>query len=175
MDDGAHDARLLSVSIPCVTLEVGSVIASVVEVAPWFAARCRYTPLLFGGSAVLVAPQFTVAIGVDLSVRRGFETKKETHMIRLSMSGATLRPMSQLQKEIWSGTREQLSVLWTLSDDQRIAECTLWSHPFGWELRMSVNNGIVQTQVERTLNQVSDSAAAWRRMFLDAGWTDRAS
>jgi len=38
-----------------VTLGLGSVIASVVEVAPWFARIGRYKPLLFGGSAVLLA------------------------------------------------------------------------------------------------------------------------
>lgn len=37
------------------TLGLGSVIASIVEVAPWFATVGRYKPLLFGGSAALLA------------------------------------------------------------------------------------------------------------------------
>lgn len=38
-----------------VTLGLGSVIASVLEVAPWFAAVGQYKPFLFGGSAALLA------------------------------------------------------------------------------------------------------------------------
>lgn len=38
-----------------VTLGLGSVIASVVEVAPWFATVGRHKALLFGASALLLA------------------------------------------------------------------------------------------------------------------------
>ena len=37
------------------TLGLGSVIASVLQVAPWFGSIGRYKPLLFGGSAILLA------------------------------------------------------------------------------------------------------------------------
>ena len=45
-----------------VTLGLGSVIASVVEVAPWFAHVGRYKPLLFGGSAVLLALNYWLVV-----------------------------------------------------------------------------------------------------------------
>jgi hypothetical protein len=45
-----------------VTLGLGSVIASVVEIAPWFAKVGRYKPLLFGGSGVLLALNYWLVI-----------------------------------------------------------------------------------------------------------------
>lgn len=44
------------------TLGLGSVIASVLEVAPWFAHVGRYRPLLFGGSAVLLALNYWLVV-----------------------------------------------------------------------------------------------------------------
>ena len=44
------------------TLGLGSVIASVVEVAPWFAKIGRYKPFLFGGSAVLLALNYWLVV-----------------------------------------------------------------------------------------------------------------
>ena len=45
-----------------VTLGLGSVIASVVEVAPWFARVGRYKPLLFGGSAALLGLNYWLVV-----------------------------------------------------------------------------------------------------------------
>jgi hypothetical protein len=45
-----------------VTLGLGSVIASVFEAAPWFAAIGRYKPWLFGGSAVLLALNYWLVV-----------------------------------------------------------------------------------------------------------------
>lgn len=44
------------------TLGLGSVIASVLEVAPWFAQVGRYKPLLFGGSALLLALNYWLVV-----------------------------------------------------------------------------------------------------------------
>jgi hypothetical protein len=45
-----------------VTLGLGSVIASVLEVAPWFAEVGRHKPLLFGGSAVLLSLNYWLVV-----------------------------------------------------------------------------------------------------------------
>jgi hypothetical protein len=45
-----------------VTLGLGSVIASVLEVAPWFAEVGRYKSLLFGGSALLLALNYWLVV-----------------------------------------------------------------------------------------------------------------
>ena len=44
------------------TLGLGSVIASVLEIAPWFAAVGRYKPLLFGGSALLLCVNYWLVV-----------------------------------------------------------------------------------------------------------------
>ena len=43
-------------------LGLGSVIASVFEVAPWFAAIGHYKPWLFGGSAALLALNYWLVV-----------------------------------------------------------------------------------------------------------------
>jgi len=45
-----------------VTLGLGSVIASVVELAPWFARIGRYKLLLFGGSGALLALNYWLVV-----------------------------------------------------------------------------------------------------------------
>ena len=45
-----------------VTLGLGSVIASVVDAAPWFAAIGRHKPLLFGASAALLALNYWLVV-----------------------------------------------------------------------------------------------------------------
>jgi hypothetical protein len=45
-----------------VTLGLGSVIASLLEVAPWFAQVGRHKPLLFGGSAMLLAVNYWLVV-----------------------------------------------------------------------------------------------------------------
>lgn len=45
-----------------VTLGLGSVIASVIDAAPWFAQVGRYKPLLFGGSAGLLALNYWLVV-----------------------------------------------------------------------------------------------------------------
>lgn len=44
------------------TLGLGSVIASVLQAAPWFAAVGRYKPLVFGGSAILLALDYWLVV-----------------------------------------------------------------------------------------------------------------
>jgi hypothetical protein len=45
-----------------VTLGLGSVIASVLQAAPWFAAVGRYKPLVFGGSANQLALDYWLVV-----------------------------------------------------------------------------------------------------------------
>jgi hypothetical protein len=45
-----------------VTLGLGSVIASVLDTAPWFAQVGHYKPLLFSGSALLLALNYWLVV-----------------------------------------------------------------------------------------------------------------
>ena len=48
--------------------------------------------------------------------------------------------MSELatQREHWDSHPVELGDAWTLRKGQRFARCALYSHPFGWELRLMV-------------------------------------
>jgi len=79
------------------------------------------------------------------------------------------------QKAFWSGPQERLATAWTLFHQHRTAECAMWSHPLGWELRLTVNGSMIQTQITHSYKQVVEAGTAWRRMFRDAGWADRST
>ena len=47
--------------------------------------------------------------------------------------------MPVLQRPFWNGDPEELRELFALSKrDCAHARCVLWSHQFGWELRLTV-------------------------------------
>jgi hypothetical protein len=51
------------------------------------------------------------------------------------------------QHEHFNGA-EQLSPAWTLTKGQKTAACTVWSHQFGFELRLTVSGDpLPRTQV----------------------------
>ena len=78
--------------------------------------------------------------------------------------------MSTLQGGFWSGPQEQLSIAWTLTLEHRIAECTVWSHPLGWELRVMVSRSLIQTQVSPSADLAMQAARTWQQIFQGAGW-----
>jgi hypothetical protein len=51
------------------------------------------------------------------------------------------------QRENWSGAPAFLGNAWTMVKGQRTATCALYSHQFGWQLRMHLGQEIVQSQV----------------------------
>ena len=59
--------------------------------------------------------------------------------------------MSVLQRPFWNGDPEELRELFALvkRDGAAQARCALWSHQFGWELRLTVNGSLIRSQVSR--------------------------
>jgi hypothetical protein len=51
------------------------------------------------------------------------------------------------------------------------ARCTLWSHMFGYEIRLDVNDGLVRSQVTRDASQIQTIADEWRTAMLVEGWS----
>ena len=83
-----------------------------------------------------------------------------------------MRSMRTLQRAFWNGQPETLRELFALSKPNGIrAACTLWSHMFGWELRLEVNGTIVRTQVEREFATIERTSDEWRTAMLHEGWT----
>jgi len=67
-----------------VTLGLGSVIASLLEVAPWFAEVGRHKPLLFGGSAVLLALNYWLVVARPRGCEPGTLCHRDTPFMRFN-------------------------------------------------------------------------------------------
>jgi hypothetical protein len=68
------------------------------------------------------------------------------------------------------GSPALLGVVWTLRKGDRTATCEVWSHPLGWELRLSAGDEFVRSEVCRSLVGYLDVADTWRVAFVDKGW-----
>lgn len=78
-----------------------------------------------------------------------------------------------LQRVTWHGEPKQLGEVFVLTKAARRAVCELWSHQFGWELRLFIGaqTEIVQSQVCRTEDDVFIVAEAWKAKMLENGWS----
>lgn len=76
------------------------------------------------------------------------------------------------QREHWSDP-ERLSPSWTLSKGGTTAECVVWSHQFGFELRVTVGADLVQSQVCRTQQDLIRVQETWRAAYEAKGWAKR--
>src|SRR4051812_13684404 len=86
--------------------------------------------------------------------------------------------MLVLQRPAWDGEPVRLSIVWTLTKEGRAIQCVLYSHQFGWELRMSSANTLVRSQVCRSRTSSSphrsNGKARWtRRVGMNTGYKDR--
>lgn len=63
-----------------------------------------------------------------------------------------------------------LSLVWRLTRPGALAECALYSHQFGWELRLIVGPSL-QRRVCRSHDELFDTAADWKRAMQENGWS----
>ena len=80
--------------------------------------------------------------------------------------------MSVLQRPFWNGHPEELRELFALAKRDRAAHarCALWTHQFGWELRLTVNGSLIRSQVSRDCAEVVNAAKEWQRTMREEGW-----
>jgi hypothetical protein len=52
----------------------------------------------------------------------------------------------------------------------RQARCALWSHQFGWELRLTVNHSVIRTRVCRAFADIVTASAEWQGAMREQGW-----
>ena len=80
-----------------------------------------------------------------------------------------------LQRPVWSGTPIKGSDIWTLrkakGDTAHMAVCELWTHLFGWKLRLLVDDDLQRSRVCRSYNEWLDAADEWKAAMLKKGWT----
>jgi hypothetical protein len=66
---------------------------------------------------------------------------------------------------------QQLSPAWTLAKGQRSAACTIWSHAFGFEVRLILSGDpLPRTQVCRTQEDLSALQETWRAALEAKDW-----
>jgi hypothetical protein len=57
-----------------------------------------------------------------------------------------------------------------VAQDRRSAGCALWSHPIGWELRVTVDAELVRSQAYRQADDALRDLDDWRQQFAGKGW-----
>ena len=64
---------------------------------------------------------------------------------------ATIPPLMNTTtlRENWNGHPVEVGIAWTLKKRDHVAQCVLFSHQFGWELRLDVGE-LFKTQVCRS-------------------------
>lgn len=66
---------------------------------------------------------------------------------------------------------ERLQHVWTLTKGWRTTTCDVWSHEFGYELRLTVSgDSLPRTQVCRSTEELVMFQEIWRNAFEKQGW-----
>jgi hypothetical protein len=75
-----------------------------------------------------------------------------------------------LQRPDWYGAPVRLSMVGTLTKGPRTIQCVLYSHQFGWELRIAYVNTLVRSQVCRSEDDVLATQEQWRGAMQTKDW-----
>lgn len=81
--------------------------------------------------------------------------------------------MIQVLQRDWTGEPKKLGewFILTKGSNHRTAKCELWTHVFGWELKLYAAGQFLQSQVCRTQDDVMNTGDAWKAAMLEKGWT----
>ena len=81
--------------------------------------------------------------------------------------------MSVQQRSDWYGEQQQLSPAWTLFKESKTAQCAVWSHQLGWELRLTIGPEFIQSHVCRSQMELIETQEQWKAAMLTKGWQER--
>ena len=81
-------------------------------------------------------------------------------------------PLEVLQRFTWNGAPREIGDLFRLHKNRREARAVIFSHVFGWEVRLLVGSQleVVQTQVCRTQDEVLSTGDQWKAAMIEKGW-----
>jgi hypothetical protein len=74
-------------------------------------------------------------------------------------------------RNVWSGYPVALGITWTLKKRNHISQCVLFSHEFGWELRLHVG-ALFRTQVCRSTEEILKTQESWKAAMMEKGWQE---
>src|SRR5688572_23464947 len=94
-------------------------------------------------------------------------------VLRAPCYDPTLVP--HLQRSMWNGPPERLSDAFrvTKQKGERIATaaCEVWSHTFGWELRLEIaGRGLQMSTIVRSAGEMLDTSEQWKIAMIEKGW-----
>jgi hypothetical protein len=80
------------------------------------------------------------------------------------------------QRRFWNGDPERLPDGFTVTkakDDRSLrAVCEVWTHQFGWELRIQIDgHGLMMSSVAKSGGEMIERVEEWHRAMLEKGWT----
>jgi hypothetical protein len=83
--------------------------------------------------------------------------------------------MPHSQREIWNGPPKRLPDAFRLTkpkgDRVLSAVCEVWTHPFGWELRLIIGgHGMHMTSVVQSDGEMHAAVETWKVALLEKGW-----
>ena len=70
----------------------------------------------------------------------------------------------------WTGAYEKLGELWTMTKGRRAATALVVTHPLGVELRLVVDDELLQSQAHRDDDQLLDQSNNWKTAMQAKGW-----
>jgi hypothetical protein len=77
--------------------------------------------------------------------------------------------MSTLQRAGWNGKPEQIEIAWTLKKRDHVVQCVVFSHEFGWEIRLEVGE-LFRTQVCHSTEEIAKTQESWKAAMIEKGW-----
>ena len=78
-------------------------------------------------------------------------------------------PIQVLQRDDWNHQPRKQGETFRLRKGRLTAECELWSHPLGWELRLVAGKEFLQTAVCRSQDDVLSTSDTWKAGMLEKG------
>jgi hypothetical protein len=79
-----------------------------------------------------------------------------------------------LQRPSWSGVPVKGGDFFIVRQQKdgasQVAVCELWSHIFGWELRMLIDGELRGSQVCHTGEEWLETGEQWRAVMIEKGW-----
>ena len=74
------------------------------------------------------------------------------------------------QRELWNGNAVELETVWSLTKRGHVAQCVLFSHRFGWDLRLDVGE-LFRAQACRSTDEIRDVQESWKAAMIEKGWS----
>jgi hypothetical protein len=72
-------------------------------------------------------------------------------------------PIQVLQRDVWHGEPRRMGETFRMKKGRLEAECQLWPHEFGWEIRLLAGRDVVATAVCGSQDEVLTTSEQWKR------------